>query len=86
MPPNRKNRGEPAEGSLNLSCPHRENTYALLEWASSHVCPSDAQVRGWLLLVSVDLTGRVQYHPDSPGLHWLGVLPGVRGGGLTHLK
>ncbi len=29
MPLSRENRGEPAEGSLNLSCKHREPTYAL---------------------------------------------------------
>ena len=34
MPLNWGKRGEPAEGSLNLSCKHREPTYALSQLAA----------------------------------------------------
>ena len=46
LPPCWNKRGEPAEGSLNLSCLHRENTYALLESANFIVLPFSCAGQG----------------------------------------
>ncbi len=79
-PLNWHKRGEPAEGSLNLSYPHREPTYALpIMAAPERGRLLGAQVRGWLLLVSVDLAGRVQYQLGPFAFQAEGQ-PVVRGG------